>query len=158
MLIEMLFDNLINDLSPPELAAVLSVMIFEKNDAVVIKNKKLKALADKMKIIAQNLCQMEIQCGMDIDVDTMVASRTHFGFMEVAYNWCKGLSFADIMKSTDLDEGFVVNTLIRTEGVCRKLGDIAYEIGNPDLRYKCEEVSQAMMRDIVFTPSLYLQE
>ena len=62
------------------------------------------------------------------------------------------------MKCTNYDEGYVVNTLIRTEGVCRKLADIAYEIGNPDLRHKCEEVSQAMMRDIVFTPSLYIQE
>ena len=41
MLIEMLFDNLINDLSPPELAAVLSVLIFEREEKeVVIKNQR----------------------------------------------------------------------------------------------------------------------
>lgn len=159
MLIEMLFDNLINDLSPPELAAVLSVMIFEREEKeVVIKNQRLKKIAEQMTKIATNLSSLEVQCGMNIDVESMVASRTRFGFMEVAYNWCKGLSFAEVMKCTNYDEGYVVNTLIRTEGVCRKLADIAYEIGNPDLRHKCEEVSQAMMRDIVFTPSLYIQE
>lgn len=160
MLIEMLFDNLIDDLSPPELAAVLSVMVYEMTDSedMVIRNKKLHALAEKMKVIARNLCELEIQCGMEIDMESKIAERTRCGFMEIAYNWTKGMSFADIMKTTKLNEGYVVNTLIRTEGVCRRLASIAYEIGNPELRYKCEEVSQAMMRDIVFTPSLYLQD
>ena len=159
MLIEMLFDNLLDDLSPPELAAVLSILVYEMEDKdLVIRNKKLKELSEKMKVIAERLCQLEIQCGLEIDLETVVKERTRCGFMEIAYNWCKGMSFADIMKTTQLNEGYVVNTLIRTEGVCRRLGSIAYEIGNPDLRFKCEEISQAMMRDIVFTPSLYLQD
>lgn len=157
----MLFENLLTDLAPPELAAVLSVMIFDhgsEND-VVLRNRRLKDLKDKMITIARNICQVEVDCGLEKEVNKeTIEKMVPTDFMEVAYNWCRGLSFAEIMKDVNMAEGFVVNQLLRTVQVCRKLADIAVEIGNPELRYKCDDICTAMLRDIVFTPSLYLVE
>ena len=150
----MLFENLLTDLAPPELAAVLSVMIYEhgSGSGVVLRNRRLKDLKDKMMIIARNICQVEVDCGLEKEVtDEAVEKMLPTDFMEVAYNWCRGLSFAEIMKDVDMAEGFVVNQLLRTVQMCRKLGDIAVEIGNPELHYKCDDICTAMLRDIVFT-------
>ena len=152
----MLFDNLLLGLSPPELAAVLSVIIFERKSSKQVLNQRLKDLEKQMILIAQRINVVESKCGMDVDLDAKPEDLVYSGFMQVAYNWCKGIPFCDLMKDLDMDEGFVVNQLLRTETVARKLGAIAHEIGNPELQYHCEEISQAFLRDIIFTPSLYL--
>ena len=66
----MLFENLLTDLAPPELAAVLSVMIYEhgSGSGVVLRNRRLKDLKDKMMIIARNICQVEVDCGLEKEV------------------------------------------------------------------------------------------
>lgn len=155
----MLFENLLSDLSPPELAAVLSVFIYERGDAdgVSIRNLHLRALEEKMKTIAKRILLLEKECGLPVEVDERtLKDAVPVGFMEIAYNWCRGLSFGEVMKGTTIAEGSIVQQLLRTVQICRKLGEIAYDIGNPDLHHKCEDVCQAMLRDIVFTPSLYL--
>ena len=157
----MLFENLLSDLSPPELAAVLSVIIFERSDKdkVTVHNYHLKTLENQMLIIMKRIITLEKECGLPVEMtDELLKASVPVGFMEVAFNWCRGLSFSEVMKTTTLDEGSVVNQLLRVVQVCRKLGSVANEIGNPHLSQKCEEVCQAMLRDIVFMPSLYLTD
>ena len=161
MLIEMLFDNLIGDLTPPELAAVLSVIIYNKeNKTNYIINRRLGEIAEKIKIIAENLCDVELKCGLEIDKEYMMKERTKFGFMEIAYNWCRGMSFNDVIQKSqgEIDEGDCVSMLQRTALLCTKLGAIGREIGNADICHKCDEVCQLLLRDVVFTPSLYFDE
>ena len=153
---ELLFENLLYDLSPPELAAVLSVMIYERHNATELSNSRFIALQKKMQAIVVNIAQLEKKCGLGEESCMSVDQNVHVGFMEIASNWCKGMTFSQVMQGCKLDEGFVVNQLLRTENLCRKLADIANEIGNPELYQKCQEVSRAMLRDIVYTPSLYL--
>ena len=156
---ELVFENVLEPLSPPELAAVRSALIFERENSgdVVIQNAALRKLVEKMETIVTRIYEVESACGLDRDLDEE-KKCIHSDFMEVAYNWCKGLTFATVMSKTNLDEGFVVNQLLRTVAMIRKIGIVANEIGNPSLKYKCEEAEQAMLRDIVFTPSLYLIE
>ena len=161
LLTELLFENLLSDLSPPELAAVLSVMIFERGDSeeVTVRNLHLKTLENQMVTIMRRIITLEKECGLPVELtDDLLKTAVPVGFMEIAFNWCRGLPFAEVMNGTKLAEGFVVNQLLRTVQICRKLGSVANEIGNPPLSQKCEEVCQAMLRDIVYTPSLYLAE
>ena len=157
LVMEMLFENLLEPLLPPELAAAMSVIIFEKENSgkTVIQNTTLRRLVEKMELIVTRIHEVETACGMAVDLEEE-KKCIHSDFMEVAYNWCKGMTFSAVMQGIDMDEGFVVNQLLRTVTIIRKLGDVANEIGNPSLRYKCQEAEQAMLRDIVFTPSLYL--
>lgn len=161
LLTELLFENILSSLSPPELAAVLSVIIYERKDSdeVTLHNLHLKALEDQMVTIMKRIITLEQECGLPVDLnDDQQKALIPVGFMEIAFNWCRGLSFAEVMKKTMLDEGFVVNQLLRVVQICRKLGSVANEIGNPPLSQKCEEVCQVMLRDIVYMPSLYLSE
>ena len=133
----------------------MSALIFERENSgdVVIQNAALRKLVEKMETIVTRIYEVESACGLDRDLDEE-KKCIHSDFMEVAYNWCKGLTFATVMSKTNLDEGFVVNQLLRTVAMIRKIGIVA----NASLKYKCEEAEQAMLRDIVFTPSLYLIE
>lgn len=135
---------------------MLSVCIYEKNNGVKLTNAHFIKIEKEMIEIVQRIGQLEKDCGLSEENIMTVEKNVRVGFMEVAANWCKGMTFSELMKGCNLDEGFVVNQLLRTELVCRRLADIAQEIGNPELFQTCQMISQAMLRDIVYTPSLYL--
>ena len=146
MLLELLFENLLHELTPPELAGVLSVCIYEKNNDVTLTNAHFIKIQHEMIEIVERIGQLEKDCGLSEENIMTKEKNIHVGFMEIAEKWCKGMTFSELMKGCSLDEGFVVNQLLRTEMVCRRL----------ELFQTCQMISQAMLRDIVYTPSLYL--
>ena len=95
---ELLFENLLYDLSPPELAAVLSVMIYERNNATELSNSRFIALQKKMQAIVVNIAQLEKKCGLGEESCMSVDQNVHVGFMEIASNWCKGMTFSQVMQ------------------------------------------------------------
>lgn len=135
---------------------MLSVCIYQRNDPAKLTHAHFIKIHQEMIEIVKRIGQLEKDCGLSDENIMTEAKNIHVGFMEIAANWCKGMTFSELMKGCDLDEGFVVNQLLRTELVCRRLADIAKEIGNPELFQTCQMISQAMLRDIVYTPSLYL--
>ena len=135
---------------------MLSVCIYEKNNDVTLTNAHFIKIQHEMIEIVERIGQLEKDCGLSEENIMTKEKNIHVGFMEIAEKWCKGMTFSELMKGCSLDEGFVVNQLLRTEMVCRRLADIAQEIGNPELFQTCQMISQAMLRDIVYTPSLYL--
>jgi ATP-dependent RNA helicase DOB1 len=60
----------------------------------------LRTMQDMARRIAQNSRDAKIE----IDVDDYVSKFKPF-MMDVVYEWCKGASFSEICKMTDLFEG-----------------------------------------------------
>uniref|UniRef100_A0A0N5AB10 Helicase SKI2W n=1 Tax=Syphacia muris TaxID=451379 RepID=A0A0N5AB10_9BILA len=79
----------------------------------------------------------------------------NFDLIEVVYEWASGTPFAEIMKLTDAQEGFIVRCIQRLDEICRDVRCAARLIGDPDLYEKMDETSAAIRRDIVFAASLY---
>ena len=64
MLLELLFENLLHDLTPPELAGVLSVCIYERNDDVTLTNAHFIKIQHEMIEIVERIGQLEKDCGL----------------------------------------------------------------------------------------------
>ena len=71
LVMEMLFENLLEPLSPPELAAAKSVIIIEKENRgkTVIQNTTLRRLVEKMELIVTRIHEVETACGMAVDLE-----------------------------------------------------------------------------------------
>jgi ATP-dependent RNA helicase DOB1 len=109
-----------------------------------------------------------------IDEEEYVQSfRTEM--MDVAYEWCKGASFADICKMTTVFEGSVIRCMRRLEELLRQMGQVrtcavlraeltrccshgqaSKAIGNTELEAKFADGISKIKRDIIFAASLYL--
>lgn len=76
--------------------------------------------------------------------------------MDVVNNWVNGMSFAEILKSTDVFEGSIIRCLRRLEEVLRELVAAAQGMANKELEEKIETARTKIKRDIVFAASLYL--
>lgn len=85
----------------------------------------------------------------------MKASFRH-ELMEVVYEWCKGATFTQICKMTDVYEGSLIRMFKRLEEMIKELIDVSNTIGNSTLREKMEAALNLIHRDIVSAGSLYL--
>ena len=81
----------------------------------------------------------------------------NFGLTEVAYEWARGMPFAEITQLTDVQEGIIVRTIQRLDETLRDVKDAARVIGDPMLYQKMGAASTIIKRDIVFAASLYTQ-
>jgi antiviral helicase SKI2 len=66
--------------------------------------------------------------------------------------------FCEIMQLTDVQEGIIVRCIQQLNEILRDVKNAAHLIGDPVLKQKMQEASDAIKRDIVFTGSLYTSE
>lgn len=62
------------------------------------------------------------------------------------------------MQLTSVQEGIIVRTIQRLDGLLKDLKSAATFMGNPELAEKFEATSNDIRRDIVFAASLYIVE
>lgn len=62
------------------------------------------------------------------------------------------------MELTDVQEGIIVRCIQQLNETLRDVKNAAHLIGDPVLKQKMQEASDAVKRDIVFTASLYTSE
>ena len=157
---EMIFEGLLDDLSPPAIAAALSSLIFQEKKAEADVGKELpEALRDccqAMKLLAINLGVIQKEAGLMIDPLDYEAATLKFGLVHVVYEWACGVPFKQICELTDVQEDSIVRTIVRLDECLREVRNGARIIGNATLYRKCEEASVMIKRDIVFASSLYV--
>jgi ATP-dependent RNA helicase DOB1 len=97
MLSELLFNGFFNNLTPEQVASVMSCFVFEekvKEAPTLTKDelaKPLKEIQSQARIIAK----VSQESKMAVNEDEYVQSF-HWELMEVIYEWSQGKSFADI--------------------------------------------------------------
>jgi antiviral helicase SKI2 len=152
---ELLFENSLSSLEPPEIVALLSCMVFqEKVDVDPTLSEELQKGVDEIKRVASVIAHTQQDCGMDTPVDEYVRGLK-FGLVEVVHAWASGVPFADITELTDVLEGSIVRCIVRLDETCRDVRNAARVIGDPVLYQKMVDASDLIKRDIVFAASLY---
>lgn len=156
VLTEMIFNGTFSDLSPEQCAALLSCFVFdEKTKEAPALGAELQGPFNALKDIAKRVAQVSRQCKLNIVVDEYVG-KFKFELMDVVFHWCKGATFSQICKMTDVYEGSLIRLFRRLEELIRQVVDAAKIIGNNELQEKMQKAMELIKRDLVSAASLYL--
>lgn len=155
---ELLFNGSFNDLTPEQIVAIMSCLIFSEggNSRVIEMTKEvlaipLRLLQDTVKYVGSIMAESK----MAVDTTAYVNSFRP-DLMEVAYEWAKGAKFADVCKLTEVYEGSIIRAMRRLEELIGEFSSACKLIGNVELLTKFQAAGASVKRDIIFANSLYL--
>ncbi|RAK80725.1 ATP-dependent RNA helicase MTR4 [Aspergillus fijiensis CBS 313.89] len=157
MLSELLFNGFFNKLTPEQVAAVLSVFVFEektKETPALTRDelaKPLKEIQAQARIVAKVSQESKLAVNEEEYVNSF-----HWELMEVMYEWANGKSFSDICQMTDVYEGSLIRVFRRLEECMRQMAQAAKVMGSEELESTFETALTKVRRDIVAAQSLYL--
>ncbi|XP_034939443.1 exosome RNA helicase MTR4 [Chelonus insularis] len=156
LLTEMIFNGLFRELNVPQMTALLSCFVCdEKSNEMPKLVSELNGPLKQMQDLARKIAKISLEANLELDEDSYVEKFKPY-LMDVVYSWCKGASFLQICKMTDIYEGSIIRCMRRLEEILRQLSQAAKNIGNTDLENKFSEAIKILKRDIVFAASLYL--
>lgn len=157
---EIIFRGLLDNLNFPEIVAIISAFINERDqnseekyisDLNVSNNLKvvLKKINDIAEYFIQIECDMNIYIGSDYSL--------YLDFIEPAYIWASGGSISEIYQSTSIYDGNFVKAILRINNICENLMDICKNIERFDICSKLEGYNEKLIRDVTQINSLYVQ-
>lgn len=156
LLTELIFNGTFNELKPEQCAALLSCFVFEERSNEV--PRLTPELAEPLKTLremATKIGKVSRECKIDI-IEKDYVESFRYELMEVVFSWCKGATFTQICKMTDVYEGSLIRMFRRLEEMIKQLADAAKTIGNVALEQKMNQSYELVHRDIVSAGSLYL--
>ena len=159
ILTEILFENILENLTAAEAAALLSCLIFQQKEVeprLDLVPPLLHAACKNVVTIVKGLVVLQNTHGIVCDMEEWCDQQIKLGLVHVVHEWALGTSFARICQLTDVDEGTIVRCITRLEESFRDIRNCARVMGNDDLYSKMEEASELIKRDICFAASLYL--
>ena len=158
----MIFENLLKDLNPEEIAAILSGFVYQQKEGAPPPNQKVEQLKGQVIEVARRVGLLQQKYGMMQCAQDFV-DELKFGLMSVTYDWAQGKAFKEVVDGTNIQEGIIVRTLQRLDEVIADIrsaaelfGDLSLGDGS-SLVEKMEQTSKCIRRDIVFAGSLYTQ-
>jgi ATP-dependent RNA helicase DOB1 len=153
---ELIFSGYFNNLSPAQIAAMLSCFVYgEKGDDKTKLREELNGPFQTLQETARRVAEVELECKKEVNVDEYVASFKPT-LAEVVYAWATGATFLSICGLTKVYEGSIIRAMRRLEELLRQCVAASKAIGNTELENKFAETIAAIKRDIVFAASLYL--
>ncbi|XP_053671367.1 SKI2 subunit of superkiller complex protein [Anopheles nili] len=154
MITELVMRNILTDLQPAEIAALLSSLVFQaKTDVTPTLTETLQKAVKQFMEVENDIRRVEQQFMV---TDGPKKEELNFGLVEVVYEWACNKPFAEIMTLTDIKEGIIVRCIQQLNETLCNVKDVARIIGDPVLHSKMEEASNTIKRDIVFAASLYI--
>ncbi|CAF1455631.1 unnamed protein product [Adineta steineri] len=167
LLTELIYQNLIDNLTASEIAALISAIVFQgkRFDNDINDNKKIE-ITPALNQAKQQLINIAIgldQIQRDYKIATNIEDELNFSIMSLIYKWAQGAKFYDIMYDPDMEvldiqEGTIVRTIMRIEELCSNIRNAGKTVGNTELVDKLNDVTTLIKRGIVFAPSLYFSE
>jgi ATP-dependent RNA helicase DOB1 len=156
LITEMLFNGLFNDLTPGQIAALLSCFVFEEKAEQMPKlGDELSQPLKQMQDLAKRIAAVSNEAKLEINEEEYINSFKP-NLMDVIFAWSNGATFAQLCKMTDVFEGSIIRCMRRLEELMRQMCQAAKVIGNTDLENKFAEADKSIKRGIVFAASLYL--
>lgn len=156
LLTELIFNGNFNDLTVEQCVSLLSCFVFQERAKEVPRLKpELAEPLKNMQDMASKIAKVYKECKIEI-VEKEYTESFRPELMEVTFAWCKGASFTQICKMTDVYEGSLIRMFKRLEELIRQLVVAAKTIGNGELEAKMEKGLELVHRDIVSAGSLYL--
>eukprot|EP01065_Artemidia_motanka_P032632 TRINITY_DN39622_c0_g1_i1.p1 TRINITY_DN39622_c0_g1~~TRINITY_DN39622_c0_g1_i1.p1 ORF type:complete len:1292 (+),score=456.26 TRINITY_DN39622_c0_g1_i1:82-3957(+) len=155
---EIIFEGLLDQLSPPDCVAVVSCLIAKDRRAEARElPDELEEIRESLIDIVRRLGQLQKELGLDIDPESYVEEKLSFTIMEACWEWAHGTPFLNILEVTSVHEGTLVNDITRVDGACREIAKAAQNLGDSALAEKFRRCSELIRRDVVFCTSLYLE-
>ncbi|XP_073824166.1 exosome RNA helicase Mtr4 [Musca autumnalis] len=156
LMTEMIFNGVFNDLTTAQAVSLLSCFVCdEKSSENPTSAEELSGPLRSMQELARRIAKISNECKLELDEESYVDKFKPF-LMDVVLAWCKGTSFLNVCKMTDIFEGSIIRCMRRLEELLRQMCQAAKTIGNTDLENKFAEGIRLLKRDIVFAASLYL--
>jgi antiviral helicase SKI2 len=154
---ELVFENLLVNLEPPEICALLSCLIFQqRNRSDPVLSSRLEEAKSRLVTISTAVANIQLKAGVDIVPSEFVRENVNDGLMQVVHEWAQGTAFKDVCELTDVPEGTIVRTIMRLDETCRDVRNAARVIGDPTLYQVMVKCSEIIRRDICFAASLYV--
>jgi antiviral helicase SKI2 len=127
ILVEMCFENVLQNLDAKSVAALLSALVFQGSretgdgdqDSAVIDrlaqvSEELHEGAVATRRILVSIGAVQADCGLPVSPMDYARSQAKFGLAEAVYLWASGDSFSDVCKAVpDVAEGTVVRGIVR---------------------------------------------
>lgn len=145
-------------MEPETIAGVLSSLVFQegKDESKPSKHNELNEGHKAILEIARKVCWVMVECKIDVKEEDFIG-QFRSDMMDVTYEWCKGRSFSDICKMTDIFEGTIIWCFKRVEELLKQIGLVAWtKMENHELAEKMDIANEKLKRGIVFSLSLYL--
>lgn len=156
LLTELIFNGTFNDLTAEQCAALLSCFVFQERAKEVPRLRlELSEPLKEMQNMASKLAKTYKECNIEV-VEKEYIDSFQPELMEVTYAWCKGATFTQICKMTDVYEGSLIRMFKRLEEMIKQMVAAAKTIGNLELQEKMAKAAELVHRDIVSAGSLYL--
>jgi len=153
---EMIFENVFDEMEPEDIAALMSVFVFQGPKTKVEVPSTLQEPIQKVFEIATRVLDLQLSQRVDIDESEENRENINDGLLIVVREWALGKSFTDITGLTDVQEGTIVRTISRLYESLRDIGKACRVIGDYKLFEKIETACEMIKRDIVFAASLYI--
>jgi antiviral helicase SKI2 len=154
---ELIFENVLEPLNPPEAVAILSALVFqEKGHEPEPLTARMEEAKQRLIDITMGLGQLQFEAGLPTNAQDY-CKHLNFGLAHVVYLWATKAPFASISELTTAPAGSIVRCITSLDELCRDVRNAARVIGNPSLYRKMEDASLAIRRDIVFAASLYIK-
>lgn len=107
LLTEMLFNGLFNVLNVPQMVALISCFVCDEKSTEMPKStEELSGPLRQMQDLARRIAKVSTEVNLELDEEAYVEKFKPY-LMDVMYAWCKGASFLQICKMTDIFEGTV---------------------------------------------------
>lgn len=146
LLAELLFNRTFNELTPEQVAALLSCFVFEENSKSEVKlSEELAKPFQKLQSQARLIATISQDSKLPVSEDDYV-QKFKPQLMEVVYTWSKGTSFAAICKMTDVYEGSLIRMFRRLEELLRQMSLAAKVMGSTELEEKFDQSLEKIKR------------
>ncbi len=120
---EVLNAGLLEELNAAELAAVVSVFVYEsrkdENEGLRMNNPKVASTVSEISAIYQSLKAIEIAHKLS------TISKPDLGFAPLIYNWANGNNLLQVLKRTEISAGDFVRTTRRIIDVLEQISHVA---------------------------------
>jgi len=155
---ELLFSNILDKLSIEETTAFLSCFILNKNEISFedpeISEEFTKAI-EELKKINEKINEQEMKSNFQ---ESNYNRRIDFSIAYTIKCWMEGKHFNEILEECDLEEGKVYSIINRLSGFYDSICEFYNVLGNKTLGEKFVKAKSVLLRDIMTSKSLYLQD
>lgn len=138
---ELIFSGFFQELSPPQMAAVLSCLVYtdNKSEGEPPKDELLSEPFAKLQEVANNVATIMEESNIELNKEEYLQKFAP-EMMEITYKWCQGAKFTEICEiSESIFEGTIIRCLRRLDELISQLVECAKIIGNNELRDKFME-------------------
>jgi len=154
---ELLTDNIFSNLTPEEIAAILSCLVFPLKNKLDHELEVPEGITENLKkaivrtnAIVEDIIKQEMDRGVEEPHESMC-----FDLVDVIYAWACQKTFFEVQKIKNFQEGLLVRWIQQLLELLKEVESAVRLTGDPICLGKVMKAASVIRRGIAFTPSIY---